>query len=134
MPVYDLIVAKKGSLLKASKAPNGSSGTSSNDGLFKGQSLTLPELAQALTQELGRELGRDVIDKTGLTGRYDMTLKWTPETDDPSANSGSDNAATTEPGPSIFTAIQEQLGLKLESSKAPVEVLVIDHLEMPEEN
>ena len=62
-----------------------------------------------------------IIDKTGLTGKYDVELTWAPN-NEPDA------------GPSIFTAIQEQLGLKLESSKAPVDVVVIDHLERPSEN
>jgi len=67
-----------------------------------------------------RELdGRKILDRTGLTGAYDLTLKWDP---------------TDATGPSLFTAIQEQLGLKLESTKAPVEVLVIDHIERPSEN
>lgn len=70
--------------------------------------------------------GRVVIDKTGLTGKYDWDMRWTPE------------SATGDPGPdappSFFTAIQEQLGLKLEPQKGPVEVLVIDHIEMPSAN
>ncbi len=67
-------------------------------------------------------VGRDVVDKTGITGRYNLKLQWTP--DDAAANSG----------PSLFTALEEQLGLKLEPAKGPVQVLVIDHVEMPSEN
>jgi uncharacterized protein (TIGR03435 family) len=66
-----------------------------------------------------------VIDKTNLKGLYDFRLQFTPE-----AFSG--NTAGT--GPSIFTALQEQLGLRLESTKGPVDVLVIDHVERPSEN
>ena len=84
-------------------------------------------VASSLSQMLYRELGRVVVDKTGLTGRYDCALKWTPDNGTP-PNGDADAA------PPIFTAIQEQLGLKLESSNAPVKVLVIDHLEMPTEN
>ena len=83
-----------------------------------------------MTQELSRELGRDIIDKTEIKGRYDLTIKWTPD-----AGAGTDSAApSADSGPSIFTAVQEQLGLKLEPAKAPVQVLVIDHAEMPSEN
>jgi uncharacterized protein (TIGR03435 family) len=83
-----------------------------------------------LTQELSRELGRGIIDKTEIKGRYDLTLKWTPD-----AGAATDSAASSaDSGPSIFTAVQEQLGLKLEPAKAPVQVLVIDHAEMPSQN
>jgi len=82
---------------------------------------------------LSRQMGRTILDRTGLTGNYDFTLRWSP-----------DNGATTSPNatddsqsdslPSIFTAVQEQLGLKLESTKAPADVLVVDHLEHPAQN
>ena len=70
-------------------------------------------------------LHRTVIDKTGLTGNYDLALKWSPD-DSPSEETDSD--------PSIFTAVQEQLGLKLQPAKGPVDTLVIDHVEMPTPN
>jgi uncharacterized protein (TIGR03435 family) len=81
-------------------------------------------------------MGRTVIDNTGLKGHYDFTLKWTPDRSTPmlSGATGSDSAPLPDSGPSIFTAIQEQLGLKLESQKGPVELLVIDHVEKPSEN
>ena len=69
--------------------------------------------------------GRPVINKTNLNGLYDFRLQFSGE-----ALSGNPDAA----GPSIFTAIQEQLGLRLEPSKGPVDVLVIDHVERPSEN
>jgi uncharacterized protein (TIGR03435 family) len=76
---------------------------------------------------------RQVIDRTGLTGLYDFTLKWTPEGigttllgRPPTPQTPSDPDA-----PSIFTAVQEQLGLKLEAGRGPVEVVVIDHIEKP---
>ena len=72
---------------------------------------------------LARPVGRPVVDKTGITGKYDITLNFAPE------------GSTDSTLPSIFTALQEQLGLKLEPQKVPVEILVIDHLEkMPSEN
>lgn len=135
LPIYALVVQKKGPSLSPSKEPEGHSGTSASDGRFTAKGLTLGQLADALTQELSRELGRVVIDKTGVQGRYDFALKWTPETGAPLVNNGTDaSAPPPDTGPSIFTAIQEQLGLKLESAKGPVQVLVIDHVEMPSEN
>jgi uncharacterized protein (TIGR03435 family) len=129
LPVYALTVAKSGSKLQASTKPG--SGTSSGHGLFTADGMTLAEISQSLTQELATELGRVVIDKTGIAGRYDVTLKWTPNADGAAADNGTEDNSS---GPSIFTALQEQLGLKLESTKGPVQVLVIDHIEMPSEN
>ena len=70
-------------------------------------------------------LGRAVVDKTGLTGRFDIRLEYTP---------AELESATDNPAPSIFTAVQEQLGLKLESTRGPVELLIIDRVERPSEN
>ena len=70
-----------------------------------------------------------MVDKTGLTGAYDVDLKWTP--DDTGIPNGD---AAVESSPSIFTAVQEQLGLKLNSTKGPVETLIIDYAEMPSAN
>ncbi|WP_158823559.1 TIGR03435 family protein [Granulicella sp. S156] len=128
LPVYALVVAKNGPKLQVSTKPG--SGTSSSTGQLTAEGMTLAEIAQALTQELATELGRVVIDKTGIAGRYDVTLKWTPDASGAPADNGTENSS----GPSIFTAMQEQLGLKLESTKGPVQVLVIDHVEMPSEN
>jgi uncharacterized protein (TIGR03435 family) len=93
-----------------------------------------------LIRMLGTPLGRPVIDKTGLTGRYDIALKWTPD-DNQSVSplgGGPDGGIPAAPsdasGPSLFTAIQEQLGLKLESAKGPVLMIVIEHIEKPSEN
>jgi uncharacterized protein (TIGR03435 family) len=90
---------------------------------------------------LSRIVGRIVLDKTGLAGKYDFKLQWTPdESQGPPIPGGPPNGlngATPPPestGPSLFTAIQEQLGLKLQSEKAPVDVLVIEHVEKPSEN
>jgi uncharacterized protein (TIGR03435 family) len=132
LPVYALIVAKNGPKLEKAKDAS-STGVSSNNGKLTAKGVTMERLAQTLTSLTSRELGRFVIDKTGIEGRYDLALTWSPE--DRSAamvNASADNAAP--PGPSIFTALQEQLGLKLESTKGPVERLVIDHIEQPSEN
>jgi uncharacterized protein (TIGR03435 family) len=86
---------------------------------------------------LSQFAGRIVVDRTGLTDSYDFTLKWTP--DFIRMNQPKDapdtilmNGVPMDPnGPSIFTAVQEQLGLKLDSQKGPVTVLVIDRAEHP---
>ena len=92
LPVYALTVAKKGPKLQPTKEATEGSGTSSHNSQsgseFSAKGVTLPELAQALTQELSRELGRDVIDQTEIKGRYDLTLKWTQDT-----GAGTDDAA-----------------------------------------
>jgi len=80
------------------------------------------------------ELGRPIVDKTGLIGNFDFDLKWTPRWAlDPSFDRARLPNVDVN-GPDIFTAIQEQLGLKLVAEKDPQEVLVIDHVERPTEN
>jgi uncharacterized protein (TIGR03435 family) len=100
---------------------------------------SLDDLAKAL----GLDLDRIVIDKTGITGRYDFHLNFGADETTAGLNSmrGPNGPVVTpstpsDPsgGPSIFTAIQEQLGLKLESAKGPREFLVIDRVERPTEN
>ncbi len=78
----------------------------------------------ALTDLLSTQVQRTVIDKTDLTGSFDFALTWAKH----------DTSEQIDSGSSIFTALQEQLGLKLESAKGPVRVLVIDHVEMPSDN
>ena len=106
-------------------------------GQLTGQGIPIAKMADVLSQLLHRT----VVDKTGLMGKYDITLKWTPEEGLGPAVPGpggapqrAESAPPPDSGPSIFTAIQEQLGLKLESTKGPVETLVIDHVETPSEN
>jgi uncharacterized protein (TIGR03435 family) len=83
---------------------------------------------------LGTRLGRTVIDQTNLPERYDIDLRWTPDLEEPRTDPG-DAALPAEPaGPSIFTAIQQQLGLKLESTKGPSGFFVIDKIEKPSAN
>jgi uncharacterized protein (TIGR03435 family) len=89
------------------------------------------------TELLSHQLGLLIVNKTGLKGNYDFTLKWTPD-EGQGQMPGGPPADTAPPadasGPSIFTALQEQLGLKLESQKGPVDTIVIDHVERPSEN
>jgi uncharacterized protein (TIGR03435 family) len=79
----------------------------------------------SLVYFLSSRLHRQAVDNTALSGKYDMTLRWSS---DEVAN------AQPDPTPSIFTALQEQLGLKLESTKGPVDTIVVDHVAMPSEN
>jgi uncharacterized protein (TIGR03435 family) len=94
-------------------------------------------LAQ-FASSIGSFVGRIVVDRTGLTGTYDFNLTWTPDqvgNRPPGAPDPVINGVPIDPnGPSIFTAVQEQLGLKLDSQKGPVTVLVIDRAEHPVEN
>jgi uncharacterized protein (TIGR03435 family) len=92
-----------------------------------------------LAHSLAQQLGRTVVDKTGLTGNYDLKLQWTPDNPPPPMLGGpggqvhAENASDAAPV-SLFTAIQEQLGLKLESEKGSVDVIVIDHIDPPSPN
>ena len=84
---------------------------------------------------LSRLLGRTVIDKTGLTGKYDILLNWTPDDNQSlAAAPPGPNAPNDAAGASIFTAFQEQLGLKLEGQKGPVEMIVVQSVDKPSEN
>ncbi len=120
LPLYALVVAKSGPHLHPSTQIDADTDTTDGEIIAKG--ITLADLARTLTQELSHELGRVVTDQTNLPGRFDLTLRWTPDTG---------SAVPPDTGPALFTAIQEQLGLKLESTKGPVQVLIIDQLERP---
>ncbi len=148
LPVFELVVAKGGSKLKeASPSDTYANGIKGPDGVARGGMMRFGPgqlTAQAvpmtsLVNMLSQQLHQTVIDKTGLTGKYDLELNWTPDQGSEPMFKGTDGSQHAEPapdssGPSIFTAIQEQLGLKLQSAKGPVETLVIDHVEMPSEN
>jgi uncharacterized protein (TIGR03435 family) len=132
--VYALVLAKKGPKFQASKPENiiqsnlyGKTCLLSRrpgDRAFQGCSMQ--DLAQVLMRDVP-DLGRTAVDKTGLTDRYDFELRWRQDTTSPSEMPDSSE-------PSIFTALQEQLGLKLKSARAPLDILVIDQVEMPSEN
>ncbi|HTX37143.1 MAG TPA: TIGR03435 family protein, partial [Bryobacteraceae bacterium] len=92
--------------------------------------VTMAELAASLS---AGELRTRIIDKTGLAGTFDVQLKWTADPVSPPPMGPSAPPADTN-GPSLLSAIQEQLGLKLQPAKGPVDVLVIDHLESPSAN
>ncbi len=132
LPVYALVVGKSGPKFKESASNSPGPQIRMGRGVIDGQSMGMDMLAG----QLARSLGRDVVDRTGLTGKYEIKLEFTPEEgagrgpgDGPEAAPPPDAA-----GPSLFTALQEHLGLKLESSKGPVEIIVIDRVEKPTEN
>ena len=150
-PVYALVVAKGGSRLHPAKPgdtyPNGLKGPDGRpgagmmmfnaNGQLTAQGVPVSNLARILSQRLGRT----VFDKTGLTGNYDFTLQMPPmHGPGPMPHAagneppGADDGADDDSGPSIFTIIQDQLGLKLESERAPLPLIVIDHIEQPSQN
>ncbi len=130
LPIFALVVAKGGVRFLDSKAE----GTSINSGKGYIQINGGDDTVALLADWLAEPAGRLVVDKTGITGRYSISLKWTPD-DLAAVDSSAKNVnAPDQSEPPLFTAIQEQLGLKLEPGKAPVPVLVVDHAEMPTEN
>lgn len=128
--VYALVVAKSGPKIQESN--QGKNMMRTGRGLLTAQAVGMADF----TLNLSNILGWPVTDKTGLIGKYDFELKWAPDPSQPTvAALGAELPPPPDPnGPSIFTAVQEQLGLRLESQKAPVEMLVIDRVERPSEN
>jgi uncharacterized protein (TIGR03435 family) len=136
LPVYAITTAKTGSKLTRSEGdPNGLPGMFFRGlGVLPAVNASIADLAGVLQTAV---LDRPVVDQTGIAGRYDFTLTWTPD-ESQFAGLGirvpppAANAVNAPPG--LFTAIQEQLGLRLESTKAPVDVLVVDRAEKPSAN
>jgi uncharacterized protein (TIGR03435 family) len=119
LPVYALVLDKAGQHKLKAAAPRGSTNTNQNNGTgrMRGEGIT----AESLAMSLSGLVGRTVIDETGLASQtFDLELNWS-------------DAASGE-GPSVFTAVKEQLGLRLESKKGPVPVDVIDSASKPSEN
>jgi uncharacterized protein (TIGR03435 family) len=146
-PVYALVVAKGGPKLKLSAdqtSPdvNGPSpaGAGLNRGVIRlgsGSMMGNAAVFPLFTQLLSQRLERPVVDRTNLKGRYDFQLEWTPGLGENPSGPGGDTPLAAEPTEgrtSIFTALQEQLGLKLESAKGPVEMFVIDRADKPSQN
>jgi bla regulator protein blaR1 len=132
-PSYSLVLAKNGPKFHEGP-PAPSSGSSAltgppvvmGNGLLKFNGAPMSTLARLISQVIGRP----VLDHTGLPGKYEFTLKWTPDEFDLPATAEQPDSTSPEPaGTSIFTVIQDQLGLKLESTKSPVDILVVDHIE-----
>lgn len=135
MPVYVLAAGKNGPKL----TPNTGAEPGPMFRMGRGQIDVKKASMAMLAQHLSQQLGRTVIDKTGLAGDYDFNLTWTPEPGQGGGPFGGSLPPEVLPaadstGPTIFTALQEQLGLKLESQKGPVPVVVIEQIEKPSEN
>ncbi len=137
LPIYELTVAKGGPKFAKSSSDANFNGVGSGGTSVQNTHLTAHDVnLQSLVSQLSYSLHRTVVDRTGLKDKYDLDLRWTP--DDSAASiasdanrSRSDNADTP---PVLVTALQEQLGLKLVSSKGPVDTLVVDSIDLPTEN
>jgi bla regulator protein blaR1 len=138
MTVYALVVGKNGSKLTphTGEPAQPQERLQARPGLLSVKQLGIA----ALVRQLTLQVGRTVIDKTKLTGAYDFTLKWTPE---PGQGGPESIGLPPDPqlpapsesnGPSIFTALQEQLGLRLDAQKGSVDIIVVDRAEKPDEN
>jgi len=140
LPAYALVAGKGPHKMKASEAPAGGGERRQMFRMGRGQANLQAANMAAVANFLSQQLGRPVVDKTGITGEFDIEMHWTPEPGQgggpfggapppPEAIASSDNS-----GPSLLTAVQEQLGLKLETQKLPVPILVIDSVSKPTEN
>jgi uncharacterized protein (TIGR03435 family) len=131
MPIYELVVAKGGPKFKetstdSTQAKAMAPGTGKGNIWISNREMNAYGIMMAsLAVTIAEQVQRNVVDKTGLTGRYDFTLKWASQ--DPGADDPGD-------APPMSTALQEQLGLKLQPAREPVETLVVDNAEMPIEN
>jgi uncharacterized protein (TIGR03435 family) len=140
LQVYALLIASAGPKLHEAKpgdtypqgvrAPDGQPGVGMMS-FAKGKLVGQAVLIKTLAGVLSHHAGRTVVDKTGLTAKYDFTLQWMPTKNDKQSEHTTQSQSSE---PSIFTALQEQLGLKLEPQTDPIEALVIDHVEKPSEN
>ena len=137
LPVYELSVDRKGSKVQRAKESETNADVRVGTGLIQLTKAT----AATFASQLSYALGRPVIDKTNLAGEFNFALEWTPEPgeDDGPTTSGLPPATPVEPastqdGPSIFPAIQQQLGLRLKSARGLVDVIVIDQVHMPADN
>jgi uncharacterized protein (TIGR03435 family) len=132
LPVYEMVVVKTGAKFKETTAAETASEAGVNGVRAGGMSVHNQSLIATgvpmsrLASTLSYQLHRIVVDKTGLTGNYNLTLTWAPDDGSPQAPDST--------LPSIFTAVQEQLGLKLQAGKADVEGFIIDHAEIPSED
>lgn len=123
LPEYALVLAKDGPKFKASLV----NGTTIDTGRGRLHIAGSDDTVGLLSRELALRLGRVVVNETNLSGRYDLALKWT-------ADEMAAALSATDTLPDLFTALQEQLGLKLKSTRGPVPVLVIDNVQMPSAN
>ncbi|MGD1069242.1 MAG: TIGR03435 family protein [Bryobacteraceae bacterium] len=136
LSVYAITVAKTG--LKINKTENGGGNLPGFGGRGPGnifvRNSNMTEFAGFLQSRI---VDRPVVDQTALTGKYDFSLKWTPDASEPAVPgqpAAAPAATDADAPPDLFAAFQQQLGLRLESTKAPVEVLVVDKVEKPSDN
>ena len=134
--VYALVQTKSGSKMKqSSKTSEDELGNVSGvPGNWNAAGVTMNVFANEISSlpEIG---GKVVVDRTGLDGNFDFVLRWAPDTMMGAASQSSDGVRMTDSSaPSLFTALEEQLGLKLEATKAPVDVIVVDSAELPSPN
>lgn len=127
IPSYLLVIGRSGPKLKLSEAGGESAVRGGHTGHLKFRS----EGIDVLVSVLWSHLERPVFDQTALQGEYDFDLDFDAERNEPASSSSSSAAGTL---PTIFAAVQEQLGLKLEAKKVPVDLLVVDHVERPSAN
>lgn len=128
--VYALLVAKSGPKLRSAE-PDARSMIRKRGESIAGEGVGM----QMLALNLANSLDRPVLDQTGLTGKYDFRLEWSPDADRaPAAVTAGSPSAPDPTGPTLFTALQEQLGLRLEARRVPTEILVIDEVARPSEN
>jgi uncharacterized protein (TIGR03435 family) len=129
--MYVLEVAKSGHKMKVISEPGERQGFSANTGHIQAFAGQMEQFAKILSSTVGKP----VTNRTGLTEKYDFLLEWTPDAAVNAEKAGADappSAGGT--GPSIFTALSEQLGLRLDSVKGPVDTIVIDHIDRPTAN
>ena len=120
VPAYDLVAVKSGPKIQAAPPTDAGARVYPNRSGIRATGVTMQRFAELLSARLDRP----VLDKTGLSGVFDIDVTWTPTAASPDA----------EPGPSVFTALQEQLGLRLQAGKSPIKVLVVDRIERPTAN
>jgi uncharacterized protein (TIGR03435 family) len=133
LPAFELVVDKSGAKLTENKSPEHFDIPIRGTG--RGKIEAMHSSMSYFAWILSQMLDQPVLDQTGLRQFYDFKLEWTPEPP-PGMGAGGGAGANLPPtnGPDIYTAIREELGLRLESHKGPVEVMIIDHIERPSEN
>lgn len=122
---YALVVTKNGPKMKLSESTDGNSSTNEHNTHLVATNVTMANFAKSLSRD--PDVGGLVADRTGLTGAYNFQMDWAPEKVLNSPDSKDDR-------PSIFVALVQQLGLKLESAKIPAQAIVVDRAEKPEGN
>lgn len=131
LPAYVLTVLRNGHKLSRPAHPDRTQSMNVNGGR---QIVATTATMKSLAQMLAMTLGRPVRDETGLDGTYDFQMEWEPDPSMPLSSAAARAGEGVAGGPSLFTALTEKLGLRLESRKSPVMVLVVDRLERPSEN